>query len=1132
MSFTHGSKFIAPALPQTLLHRASLVSRLQSIIAGDRFEANKSAAAHYKLVLLCAPAGYGKTTLLADFAQHTNIPCCWYFLDSNDTDAILFLQNLLTSIRQRFPDFGTALDILLLNESSDTTPGSDDPRRFDNFIDALIIALRTKISESFALFLCNYHNVDENAPITHIINRLLQQLPPNCVLVIESRSTPSIEFATLLAHHQAIGWGSNMLRVTSQEILELANIQGVTPPSEAEAEQLAISFDGWIVGILLGTRLGDAEQLLTNTRTYLLQSLPFMRVEREKLFAYLVDEIFSRQPTVYAFLKEAAILQQMTPELCNALLNITNSAEHLERLVQQGMFVVCSDDGPQPIYTCHPILRELLCDDLRRHHQERFVELHHHAAEIFEAAGEYDEAIAHALAAGESSITVQLIIKAYELMAGKQHTETLLHWIDALPDETIKHHPQLLLIRTNIHLMKGEYTSALALLDTASTLLANMPPSDNSAYLKLRVEIMILRSKALFQTGEYQEAQELCQEVLEITPSDEAILRAEAYARLGICVSLLGQLSAGIEHLQKALHLWGRHTIRNQTADVHSALANAYGLIGNFVLAEHHISRAISYCDQLHDEKGKVNNLTRLATFKQRQGAFAEAENALNEGLAIAHGTPQFEREEGYVLVNLGSLYQDQGRYDQSLKNLENGLELARKVQDNYLINCCLCYLAMTYLLMDDPSTALLLISDTHLPEGGKMGYEQAIHDLTHGTVLSHQDRFEEALVYLTGLESSLKTSGLKRELLWAKLRIAACQLALKKQADAVQNLEEVTTILERQSFYEQLVLTGLKHLPELFRIVRTHPTLSRLRTLLHQEQVKSEVQEKKPQAQSSSADPLTTAATEPATLQVVAHPRLKVHAFGEPSVYINEKLVTRWRMARAMELFFFLLDCGRPMRKEQIITALWSQVDDQINQTFHSTIYYLRKALNEAYLVSQNGVYSLDLAAKGKDQVYYDVALFKEHYARAKKFLSNEKRDDAHASFTAMVKLYQGDYVQSFYSDWCSFQRDELRRIYLEARNHLAHIAWQEEAFDESAAHWQHMLAIDNCLEEAHYGLMRYYMRQGKRGLALRQYQRCVETLQEELSALPGQAIQSLHQRLIGTTEPTKKNGRATSPS
>ena len=85
----------------------------------------------------------------------------------------------------------------------------------------------------------------------------------------------------------------------------------------------------------------------------------------------------------------------------------------------------------------------------------------------------------------------------------------------------------------------------------------------------------------------------------------------------------------------------------------------------------------------------------------------------------------------------------------------------------------------------------------------------------------------------------------------------------------------------------------------------------------------------------------------------------------------------------------------------------------------------------------------------------------------------------------------------------------------YLEARRQLAKLAWHAEAWSESAEHWRHMLLLDNCLEEAHYGLMRCYVRQGKRGAALRQYQSCQEILQKELGIQPGLALQNLYQRL-----------------
>jgi two-component SAPR family response regulator len=245
--------------------------------------------------------------------------------------------------------------------------------------------------------------------------------------------------------------------------------------------------------------------------------------------------------------------------------------------------------------------------------------------------------------------------------------------------------------------------------------------------------------------------------------------------------------------------------------------------------------------------------------------------------------------------------------------------------------------------------------------------------------------------------------------------------------------------------------------------------------------------------------------------------PKIAISALGEPSVTIQERPITRWRMARSMELFFFLLDSGRPMRKEQIITGLWTEVDDQINQTFHSTIYYLRKALEGRCIISQGSTYTLDLHSYFGENVWYDVTTFLQYHTQAKEAINREDESTAKEMLLAMVNLYKGDYVQPFYSDWCTFRRDELRGAYLDARRDLAQIAWKQEQYDECTNHWQYILAVDDCQEDAHYWLIRCYMRQGKRGLALRQYQRCRDTLQSELGIQPGNAVQSLYQRIMG---------------
>lgn len=1122
-------KVTCPTLPAAHLHREPLVNRLSGIICGSVVGTGKETLlSPYRLVLLHAPAGYGKTTLLADFAQYTGFPCCWYFLDHTDTDRITFLTVLLVSIRQLFPNFGNTLDPLLMGAPSERANYSENVGYFEMVIDTFITAIETEIPDRFAIFLCNYQLINELQEINALVSYLLRKLPQQCVLVIESRTIPNLDFAQLLAGQMFFGFGIDQLRFTPKEIHELAQLLGVGPFTDAEAKQLVQTFDGWIAGILLGTRLGNLQQLQQSLPASLFTASPERQVASQYLFSYVVNEVFKSQQEAYAFLKEACILQEMPPATCAALLDISPSQAYtyLHDLEQQNLFVTHSGEGPHIVYICTPVLRKLLYEELRRDTPERFSQLHQRAAELLSATHNYNQAIYHAFEASVNDIAANLIIESAEQMMNQGHADTLARWIDAFPTLTTNRYPKLLVIRANIYLRQGDYHSALPLLDVADTttqaLAIQGSPLDISNLPVLQAEIAIVRSKILFRQVEYQQSQVVCQQVLANLPADEVTLRAEAHTQIGLCHILLGDFTAGIAQLQKALHLWGRHTIRRQTADGHSMLANAYGLLGNFALAEHHITRAVACWEQLQDHWGKIDNLIRLGAFKVRQGALSEAESIFQEALALASGPVHFQRGQAYALGCMSTLYQRLERYERALEVTEEALALARQIGDHFLINDTLCDLAMIYLSMGDTATAMQLISEVEIQtiSGEPAGYKRATRDLIYGTIYLYQHQYDQAWPYLSRSETILNQTGLKQEHLQALLRLASYYLAQEDRANVVRCMKTARTIVAISEGYEQLARLELRKLPDLQNALRTLPELAQERASFHLETVDQSVPTQKPGLPLPEKQPLLPSAPSPSSPEVTVRlHKLTIQALGEPTIFLNQEPVTRWRMARAMELCFYLLDCGHPMRKESIITALWPEVDEQTTRTFYSTIYYLRQALGgESVIVAKGGTYALKLDSLYGDDVWYDVAAFEEYQAKAKQELEKGNDSEAKALYLAMVELYRGDYVQPFYGDWCTNRRDELRSAYLDARHQLAQIAWRAEQFDESIIHWQQMLAIDNWLEEAHYGLMRCYARQGKRGLALRQYQRCKEILEQEFGAVPRAAIQNLYQRLMGS--------------
>jgi LuxR family transcriptional regulator, maltose regulon positive regulatory protein len=1077
-------KLMYPTIPPAVLHRQVLVAELLRAVAG---QSDQTAGTEgYKVILLCAPAGYGKTTLLADFARHSPLPCCWYFLDASDENPVAFLQLLIESIRQPFPGFGASLDALLGNIAE--VENEQKLHHLKVFVETLTQTISAEIPERFTLLLCDYHELDPQWITSTLINHFIQHMPAQCTLFLESRSTPNLDFVFLLAQQLILAIGSNRLRFSSSEIHELAQLQHVDL-TESEVVYLEQSFEGWITGILLATRLGNVHLPISigpQKNTSVGQS------GREHLFAYLVRYVFVHHTEAYHFLRETAILRHMTPDLCNALLAVSDSASRLTYLEEQGLFVTHYQNGQEDIFVCLPILRELLYDELQRQAPLHLTELHLRAVELFR--GQQDtEAVAHALAAKDFRTAAQFI----EALASRLFTSgeqvLLARWLDALPDEIIREYPRLLLSRATLFLEESLLPNVQGLLDQA---IAALPVEQDTQ--SLRAEIFLTRAKLLMQQGNYALAQELSAQALTLLEIDEVDLRVTAHQVQGSCAAFLNNFTASIAELQQALQLFGRETQTRQVAKLHTMLANFYGMTGHNSLSEHHRTRAIQCWSKLNDEWGRIDNILGLGAIKGRQGATEEAMQLFSQALSLSRGAIHYECGEAYALANLGDLYQDQDKFEHALIAYEDGLTLGRQIDEVYLVHYIICELARTYLLMGDPHGAQSILAqlDPDMPAlDSTSSYEQALYIFTCGTLLLQTGQTDEAYRYLTAAESAFVAT--KYEYIQAQIYRAACLLALGETQLALQQTADACQ-LARECNYEELVQRELRRCPCLLRYVKTNePALL--------QGLKGLITVRKTASRSESVEtPVIVADAGQQNLPV-----LFIQALGIPNVYRDDALLKHWRMAKSMELFFLLLNAPHPLHKERIIANLWPDKEELTDQTWRSTLHYLRKVLGADCIYARNSVYRLQL--EKLYTVRYDVASFQSFSIQARTAQRMGDDETARLAFEKMVALYKGDFVASFYSDWCAFRRDELRQACIDAHHQLALISWQQEHLDESIFHWQHIIAMDIMIEVAHEGLIRCYLQQGKRYLALHHYNQYVSFLQKELGVLPGDTFQSL---------------------
>jgi LuxR family transcriptional regulator, maltose regulon positive regulatory protein len=1061
-------KILAPILPPTLFHREQLLQILGEAAGANTVASNPGA---YYLVLLCAPAGYGKTTLLADTARRFSLTCCWYFLDRSDQDIPTFLKTLLASIRQHFPDVGLHLDARLV-ENID-----QDEKAFQALLDELFHAL-THIGEHWILALCNYQEVNSCPAINRLINAFLKRLSPECLLIIESRALPDLELAALVAGQKMFGLGSHDLQFSSQEVYAFAQAKRVPDFSLDEAEQTTTVFDGWIAGMLLGSRLGPTHQPRFLPSHSDLQGIVAQPADRRQLLAFVVSEVFRNEKEVYTFLKETSLLDQLIPTFCNAFCKTSNAAQLLEYAERQGLFVTCSHENGELIYRCHPLLRELFQEELRRYEEEWYRALQRQLAILFYQIHLYETALKHALEAQDYTLIAQTLLEVTSKLLNQGQSDLVLHCLNFLPEHIVLSNPRLLLIQVNTYLRRGDFASAQSSFEQAEYLVASL---ESIEYELFYAELAITKGELFLQQGEHQQALKYFQHALVQLPVDERILRIRARQQLGICMILSGQpIYEGIAQFQQALGLCHPRLDERLAGELHHQLANAYGWAGNYAVAEHHRQRIRVLQERLGQPHFLINNLTSMGLLKMRQGYGEEAETFFQTMLTLANQSPRLMSSKAYALLGLGELEWTRQHFPEALMHLEEASLLARQLEDRYLRNNILNMQALVYLRLDDIYTAQYLQEQTSLQTNENRSYESVFSTLVQGTLRLAQKNYEaarclfEEVIHLTG------ETGIQWLQVQALMRLAACCLA---QANRVQ----------ARNVLQQAVALNTKgdHDCTLQVEIQAYPALQPL------------LEEK---GETGTVVEIQQGATE----------RLRISALGEPTVLIDALPVTRWRMARAMELYFFLLERHQPLRKDQIIDALWPEPEDieRVNQTFRSTLYYLRQVMGEASLVQQSGLYRLDLHAN-YGPFWYDVAIFEEQRCIARTALEANDDQSATQAFQQMVDLYQGDYVQAFYSDWCISRRDELRTSFMEAHHQLAMLAWRNEAWEKSLLHWQHLLTLDPCMEAAHYGVMRSYLRQGKRNLALRQYQRCCKELREQLGIEPGSALQKLYLRL-----------------
>ncbi len=634
-------------------------------------------------VLVCAPAGSGKTALLAGWARGSGRLVAWLGLDAGDGDPARFWRYAVAALDRVRPG--------LAGRVGPPPPGSPE-----GLVTGLINELAADPgADEVLLVLDDYHLVDSGS-VHESVAFLLENLPPGLRVVLSGRADPPLPLARLRARGQLAELRAADLRFTGDEAVTLLDeMAGPGLPTAAVAALVART-EGWAAGLqLAGLSLrGHAD------------AAGFVAAfggSHRFVLDYLADEVLDGQPAqVRTFLLETSVLERLSGELCDAVTGRAGSQAMLAGIERAGLFLVPLDEV-RGWWRYHHLFADLLRARLQAEQPGQVPALHRAAAAWCEEHDLADDAVRHALAAGDAPWAARLVELNVEALLGRSEGVTLARWLSALPAESVRDRPRLCLAQAYGAAQGFQLEALEALLDDAESafaagdgepyedpagrpvsVLANVP----AGITFLRALLARLRGDAALAAGHHRQA-------LAQLDEDDWLLRSFVrwnQAAVDWLGGRLGPAERGLAEVLAELRAAGDavRQIGGEPAEVFRAVDGGAGFFAGF------LAMRVRYdLGQVQRARGDLD--AALATYRQALGTAGESSPTAHTGLAH---------------VGLAQVLYERNELDAALDHAAKGVILCRQLASTPPLAAGLAVLARIRQVHGDVAGALEAIGE------------------------------------------------------------------------------------------------------------------------------------------------------------------------------------------------------------------------------------------------------------------------------------------------------------------------------------------------------------------------------------------------------------------------------------
>ena len=1037
-----------------------------------------------KLILVVAPAGYGKTSLLIDLAANSDLPVCWLSLDSLDQEPQRFLAYIISSIRQSFPDFGKESTAALKSLAS-----------FEKDSERLLIALTNEITsrihEHFLLILDDYHMVDSALDIRLLVNRFIQLSGENVHFILSSRSLPNIpDMPLMVARDMVAGLSFEELSFQPEEIQQYFIQNSQRTLTDEEARKLARETEGWIAAIHLTSTLPSIHP----------PAQPFG--SSGDLFDFFATEVLDKQtPAMREFLLVTAPFEAFNASLCQAVLDPLLSGEKRDwatlvaTIQANNVFTVpLGPDGRWIRY--HNLFRHFLQSRLQYEQPTLAWHIQNSLARYYEDNRSWEEALHLYESLGDQPSLTRVFAKAGSDFIRNGRMLTLSNWLDHLSSGILQDNPVMLSLQGALQANQGDAQLAVSFLGRAEISFREQGELENL------VDVLLRRCIAYRRLGEYHRMLADTDEAICLTQGREEHNLQEAYAEAqrmkGQAFFRLGKFEEAMRCYDIALKDYTELGVLSGIPMLETDMGVLYVELGDTPTAARYYNQALSAWEKTGDIGRKALLFNNLGVLYHTDGKFEHAFIIFEQGLQACEQCGD-RRTQALTLSSLGDLLTDIKDIEQARRCYEEAFMIARKLNDSFLdFYCSLANMRLARLAgqLEEAEALrkeLISSSDSSSP------YRQAQLGIEQGCWLLAKGRPQEASATLAKSLLLIQQTGQKQEL----CRVMLWQSAALAQYDAPASLKELEKFsalqcsqLESGSIYISASQV-LPFLGEVLESKQVDPSLNKF--FMRAAKLADGLPELRRRLRRISKR------------VPISPPRLVVHTLGEAAVLrdgipIN---LSDWQTRETRDLFFFLF-FNQAQTKEQIATVFWPDITPaRLKMRFKTTIYRLRHAVGQEVILFEGERYSFN---RGVDYTC-DLEEFHTLLEAAK----NSKDDKEILNFLQKaVDLVQGPFLSNIEADWVMPERVRQQEAYQFALLRLAELCLTQGQAESSLEASQRALLSDPMLEQAHRLRMRAYAAlHDQTGLA-RQYQQCRRTLQSELGLQPSNETVRLYEQLI----------------